>query len=482
MLMIISQIMLTGLLVQWLRSQWEEEKQAFQKDLNQKFMESVNQVMDTMLVKHLIVPVMNDTSVNKDHLVRFNRKLRGDINREGHLTAFFNDSAGEKHTVVTITMPDSGGSESGKNVVFSSFDSTRKNLLLRSVKLIIQETGDSVGTGKRMSHMISIIPDTNLLKTLFERKLGDEKLHYNILWIPDTGKNIPIIRSPVISLSTNIFEKPLHMEVLNYQGMIIGRISSQILFAFTLLVLTGAAFFFTYRSLRKQEMLNILRNDFISNISHELKTPVATVSIALEALKSFDRINDPAKANEYLGIASGEMKRLDQLISQVLNTSMLEDHGEYLRFENTDLVSLTEEVLSSLQGRFEQCGASVRFSHDRESVVVSLDRLYIHGVLINLLDNSLKYCSGKPEVKITIEEKPSSVILTIGDNGPGIPEEYLSKIFDKFFRVPRGDTHDIKGYGLGLSFAELVMKHHSGKISVKNKNEGGCEFALTFQK
>jgi signal transduction histidine kinase len=417
---------------------------------------------------------MNDSTVKMDHLIRFNEKITEGKPENQHITAYINDSVGD-HTTVTITMPDSANT-----VSFSAFDSTRQNILIRSVKLIIRETGDSAGKGNRLSHMISILPDTVLLKNLFEAKLGKDKPLYKIRLNTDSVKTITAFNGQ--GLSTKIFDRPVYVEILNYQGIIFGRVSSQILFAMTLLILTGAAFFFTYRSLRKQEMLNLLRNDFISNISHELRTPVSTVTVALDAIKGFDRVKDASKTSEYLKIASAEMKRLDQLITQALNTSVLESHGEYLNMEESDLAGLTREVLNSLQVRFAECGAKVDFTTDPEVVPVKIDRLYIHGVLVNLLDNSIKYSSGKPEIKIAIEQKTSSYILTVGDNGPGIPEEYISKIFDKFFRVPKGDVHDIKGYGLGLSFAALVMKHHSGKISVRNKEGGGCEFALTFLK
>lgn len=281
---------------------------------------------------------------------------------------------------------------------------------------------------------------------------------------------------------TDFFEKPMGVKILHYQKIILGRILPQTLFALVLLLSTAAAFYFTHKSLKKQEALNSLRNDFISNISHELKTPVSTVSVALEALRNFDSKPDPAKSREYLDIAFNEMKRLDKLISQVLNTSILEGHGEYLYPEETDLVSLTREVMDSMQARFAQKGAQSEFLTDQEPIYLKLDRLHIHGVLINLFDNSLKYCQEDPVISIGIRSDESSVILTIGDNGPGIPKEYISRVFDKFFRVPKGDIHNIKGYGLGLSFAELVMKHHSGSISVRNKEEGGCEFILTFRK
>lgn len=228
------------------------------------------------------------------------------------------------------------------------------------------------------------------------------------------------------------------------------------------------------------ETLNILRNDFISNISHELKTPVSTITVALEALKDFDRIKDPVKSNEYLEIAFNEMKRLDKLVTQILNTSILDDKNQYLQIEETDLVLLTNEVLSSMQARFSKQGAKVEFKTDLMTCMLSIDRLHIQGVLLNLLDNSLKYTTGVPEILVRIEERKNNVLLAIRDNGPGIPDEYIRKVFDKFFRVPKGDTHDVKGYGLGLSFADLVMKHHSGSIGVRNLKEGGCIFTLVF--
>jgi signal transduction histidine kinase len=482
-LMIISQIMLAGLLAQWLRSQLRDEKESFRHDLNLKFIESVDQVMDSMLVKHIIVPVLNDTTLTREQPVKFNKQVQtGKEELSQHVTAFFNDTGRRKHTMVTITLPDSEKDLQKEDLTFRSYDSTEKNILIRSVKLIIRHTGDSVGSQDRFIRMISNAPDTALLKNLFQKKIGKPDTRFNILWITDSSRNKSDIRRHVLYLKTNVFEKPINVEITHYQMVILKRISPQILFALTLLILTGAAFFFTWKSLKKQETLNTLRNDFISNISHELKTPVSTVSVALEALKNFDRLKDPDKSNEYLEIAFSEMKRLDQLISQVLNTSLLEDQHAYLKKEETDLANLIKEVLYSMHVRFAQNEARVEFHSKPDSIMLNLDKLHVQGIILNLLDNSLKYCYDKPEIIINIEQKPESVVLTIGDNGPGIPEEYISKVFDKFFRVPKGDVHNIKGYGLGLSFAELVMKHHNGSISVRNKNEGGCEFILIFQK
>ncbi len=481
--MIISQIMLTGLVFQWLRSQWQSEKESFQKDINLKFVETVDQVMDSMLVKHLITPVLRDSDINEDHFLKFAQKAPPQGKMDEHrITAYINDSTGPKQTMVTISMPDSGGQSITKNdVTFSTYDSNEKKMLLRSVKLIIRNTGgDSTGNWHQFNHLISTVPDTVMLKKLFRNKLGKTASKFNIVWISDSLNLKSDIKSPVMFFKSNLFEKPMHVEIMHYQGDILKNITAQILFAFSLLLITASAFFFTYRSLKKQETLNILRNDFVSNISHELKTPVATVSVALDALKNFDKINDRSKSDEYLNIAFNEMKRLDQLISQVLNTSMLEEQAEFLKMENIDFVALIRDVLNSMTLRFEQMKANVEFNTGLQSCFLYLDKLHIHGVLINLLDNSLKYSAGKPTIEITLEQHSSMVTVTIRDNGVGIPKEYLSRVFDKFFRVPKGDIHNIKGYGLGLSFAKLVMDKHSGTVSVRNRNTGGCEFRLTF--
>jgi signal transduction histidine kinase len=444
-LMIISEIMLAGLLIQWLRSEWLDKKEFLQKDINVKFNESVNQAIDSMLIKHLIQPALNDSTVRVSHTNSRNSTLR-------------------------------------KKPVFNDYDSIEKNLLLRSVKIIIDKTEDSTGQRRQFPHLVTLVPDTILLQRMFESNL-DQLVHgLGIRWIFDSKKVIRHPQGSAMYFISNSLGNPFSAEIVHYQNTVLKGILPQILFALVLMTFTAAAFLLTFRSLKKMEALNTMRNDFISNISHELKTPVATVTVALEALKSFDRLKDPGKSYEYMEIAFNEMKRLDKLITQILNTSILDDQNRYLQKEETDIVSLTNEVLNSMQIRFAQLQAKVKFETNCTTCTLNLDKLHFQGVLSNLLDNSLKYCDGIPDILIRLEQNTTTVTLTIRDNGPGIPDQYINKVFDKFFRVPKGNTHDVKGYGLGLSFAYQVMKHHSGSIKVRNHKEGGCVFTLLFPK
>ncbi len=371
--------------------------------------------------------------------------------------------------------------QNGENNL-SYYDSAEKDLFLRSIKLFISQTKNSISKENQFRHIVTSVPDTTLLKNIFENKLREAGEKLSVRWTSGHRAVNENNSGSLFYFETYMLNHPFGAEVSEIQKNILKGISAQILFAFILSLVTASAFFFNYKSLKKMETLNTLRNDFISNITHELKTPVSTVSVALEALKNYNRMNDQDRRTEYLDIACKEMDRLDNLVTQVLNTSMLDDQNQFIKLEEVDLITLSREVLNSMQVRFSQQKAKVEFQVKNEACFLNLDKLHIQGVIINLLDNSLKYAVNNPVIRIKIEQNVSSVLLTVSDNGQGIPEKYLSRIFDKFFRVPKGDNHNVKGYGLGLSFAKLVMKYHSGSISVRNLSEGGCEFTLTFPK
>jgi len=133
-----------------------------------------------------------------------------------------------------------------------------------------------------------------------------------------------------------------------------------------------------------------------------------------------------------------------------------------------------------MQSRFDKVGAEVRFNVDEENLVINADKLHIHGVIVNLIDNSLKYCDKKPRMAIRLSRNDKETLVTLEDNGIGIPAEYLDKVFEKFFRVPTNNKHNVKGYGLGLHYSALVMQHHRGKIAAVNVEGGGCRFTLSF--
>ncbi|PIE87745.1 MAG: hypothetical protein CSA04_05415, partial [Bacteroidetes bacterium] len=216
-----------------------------------------------------------------------------------------------------------------------------------------------------------------------------------------------------------------------------------------------------------------------SNLTHELKTPVATVKVALESLQHFDTLKDPIRTKEFLSISAKEIQRLDQLISKVLHHVLLENKAALVETETFHLRQLTEEVVRQFSSRTSTQQARITIDIEKD-LVLTADPLLCQGILHNLLDNSLKYSDKKPDIQIKAYQRNQTIIVEFADNGPGIPEKHLPQIFEKFFRVPGFDKHNVKGHGLGLSYVQLVMKAHKGKIQVRNRSTAGCQFTLQF--
>jgi two-component system phosphate regulon sensor histidine kinase PhoR len=258
----------------------------------------------------------------------------------------------------------------------------------------------------------------------------------------------------------------------------IRKMALPLLFSLFLVSVTLASFLLLYRSLKQQQKLALLKNDFISNITHELKTPIATVTVALEALQNFNAINDPVKTASYLEMSQQEMKRLSLLVDKVLRVSMFENSKVELKREQVDLVALIDEVMASMRLQFEKTGTKVGVHLQGGDFVVSADRLHLLSVVYNLFDNAMKYCKGTPRVDVYMTAQGNVIDLRFVDNGIGIPAGYQDKVFEKFFRVPTGDIHDVKGYGLGLSYVAHIVHEHGGKISLNSVEGKGSEFII----
>lgn len=270
------------------------------------------------------------------------------------------------------------------------------------------------------------------------------------------------------------------VEFDHLSSFLIQKISPQIAFSIFLTILTISSFYFLYRNIRAQQKLMELKNDFISNVAHELKTPVTTVGVALEALKNFNGLDNPKLTEEYLDIAQKELSRLTLLTDKILKTAIFENKGVQFHPEPVKLDELIEQVLSSMKLVFEKQGAKLQWKKAGDNFDVMGGSVHLMSVIYNLLDNALKYSPNNPDIRVELKRESGAIVLAVQDNGLGISTEYQKKIFEKFFRVPTGDVHNIKGYGLGLSYVHSVVKAHAGKIEVESKPGEGSKFILTF--
>jgi len=279
------------------------------------------------------------------------------------------------------------------------------------------------------------------------------------------------------------FAHPVTYELAlgNSFGYLIKKLISPILFSLFLVGATIFSFGLLYRNLQRQRKLTEIKNEFISNITHELKTPIATVGVAIEALRNFNAINDPQRTKEYLDISQNELQRLSLLVDKVLKLSMFEKKEIELKYESLDLKGVVDEVVSSMRLQIEKHHAIVSTTVEGDTHLQG-DRLHLLSVVFNLLDNALKYGNGNIAIKFDLKEKGNEVELSVADNGIGISPEYNDKVFEKFFRVPLGNTHNTKGYGLGLSYVSHVVQRHKGKIEVESQPGLGSKFIITIPK
>jgi signal transduction histidine kinase len=268
-----------------------------------------------------------------------------------------------------------------------------------------------------------------------------------------------------------------------YRTYILGRMWEEILFSGLVLGMVILAFVFIYRNLLKQRRLGAMKNELLSNITHELKTPISSVSVAIEAMRDFGVLNNPQLAREYLDISQEELGRLNLLVDRVLRLTTFEQKEPELHLEKVDLAEVSGNIMRIMQVQFDQYGGQGELLFSGQDFSLMGDRTHLSSVLFNLLDNALKYRNGEqPKVKLRLEEQADSLSISVQDNGIGIPPDYQKRIFEKFFRVPKGNIHNTKGYGLGLSYVAAVVEKHGGKVDVTSRVGEGSTFVVTLPK
>ncbi|MCU0450721.1 MAG: HAMP domain-containing histidine kinase [Bernardetiaceae bacterium] len=266
----------------------------------------------------------------------------------------------------------------------------------------------------------------------------------------------------------------------DYGWYLARKMLPEFLFSTFLIGITAAAFWVVYRHLEKQQRLTQLKNDFISNVTHELKTPVATVSVALEALSNFNALQNPKLAHEYLDISKNELQRLAMLIDQIMKTAIFEQKGVALQMTEVDLRQTVERVLASLKLQLDKQGAQVHLQVTPDDYRLRGDTVHLTNVVYNLVDNALKYSPENPEITVRLQRQNGQMALQVQDRGLGIAAEHQAKIFEKFYRVPSGNVHNAKGYGLGLNYVATVVEQHGGKVSVQSRVGEGSTFTVNL--
>jgi two-component system phosphate regulon sensor histidine kinase PhoR len=249
-------------------------------------------------------------------------------------------------------------------------------------------------------------------------------------------------------------------------------------FSSVVLMLVIVFFAYTLFIILKQKRLSEIQKDFINNMTHEFKTPIATIAVSAEVLKNPDILKQPERLLNYTTIIENENNRLKKHVERVLQMARLDKEDVQLKKENINLHELIVEVLAGMTVTLQEKNGEAELRLEAENPFIAADRHHLTNVIYNLLDNAIKYCKECPSIIIRTSQDKNGIRLEVQDNGIGVNEEHQKKIFHKFFRVPTGNVHDVKGFGLGLNYVKQIVEAHRGKITVKSILGDGSTFSI----
>jgi two-component system phosphate regulon sensor histidine kinase PhoR len=216
------------------------------------------------------------------------------------------------------------------------------------------------------------------------------------------------------------------------------------------------------RIIREQKQLAEIKNDFISNMTHEFKTPIATIGVALESIQHFNTSNDPEKTKKYIDMSSQQIGKLNVMVEKLLDTATLDRDALALDKQESNLADLLEGIYQKYRQTYEE--KIITYESNADQVRASIDAFHVENAIDNIIDNAVKY--GGETIDIKLGKAKKAVLITIKDSGQTLTKPQVSQIFEKFYRVPKGNTHDVKGFGIGLYYTKTIIEKHEGTISV----------------
>jgi two-component system phosphate regulon sensor histidine kinase PhoR len=253
----------------------------------------------------------------------------------------------------------------------------------------------------------------------------------------------------------------------NETKIILKRIISGILISILLVLAVISCLIYMLKIIRHQKELAEVKNDLISNITHEFKTPIATISVALEGIKNFNVIDDKVKTKTYLDLSTNQLSKLTLMVEKLLETATLDSDNLDLKKETVDIANILQLIVE--KHKMQTKNKEIHFKTSSETVFTKVDNFHFENAINNIIDNAIKY--GGDSITMAILEQDNTIDISITDNGNTLTQANVNQIFEKFYRVPKGNTHDIKGFGIGLYYTKKIIEKHDGSITVHLKND-----------
>ncbi len=245
-----------------------------------------------------------------------------------------------------------------------------------------------------------------------------------------------------------------------------------------LIIVIIVSFYTSISTIFRQKKLSVIKNDFINNMTHEFKTPISTIALVCEALKDKDVIKTSKVYDNYISIIDDENNRLKVMADKVLQTAIMDKGTLRLKNEWIDIHEIIKEDVKKIKLQIEKKSGRIFTDLRAENIKIKADKMHITNVVLNLLDNANKYSVEEPEILVSTNDTDGGILISVQDNGIGISNTNQKKIFDKLFRVPTGNIHNFKGFGLGLSYVKAVIDKHDGKIEIRSELKKGSTFTV----
>ena len=258
---------------------------------------------------------------------------------------------------------------------------------------------------------------------------------------------------------------------------IFGNMQPSVIF-FVLLLFIIVFFAYAMYTILKQKRLSEMQKDFINNMTHEFKTPISTIGISADVFLNNPTIKADQRLSQYATILKEQNQRLNKQVEKILQLAKIERNGLKLKTETIDLPQLLRTVTESVKIRLNELGGNIEIPPNVGPLKIKADKVHLTNTLHNLLDNAIKYCQKEPNIAIQIIKKSQHLLLSIQDNGIGINKENIQRVFDKFYRIPTGNVHNVKGFGLGLFYVKEVVSAHGWQVNIKSEDGKGTEVVL----
>src|SRR5690606_20177349 len=361
----------------WLKTSYRDARESFNRQANFLLRSTVMDLQDS-LIRETLASVSGDTLPHSTRSLVFFRSIKHPGSDSGHITIAFSNRT-----------PDA---DWGSFVVLPQADSVRMSEITRAYRIQLEAAGIRIPFD-----LVQITPDTVSGKDRFLFPMNGEPIRGG----PIQGEPILSAAGPVFLPQTGLVSARFDPFALRW--LLLREMAPQLVFSVITLLFIGISFYFIYRSLRLQQRLAVLKNDFVSNMTHELKTPLATAGVAIESLQRFDTLDNSARTKEYLEIARQELNRLGLLTNRILRVASLEREEIALHTGRVNLKNVVSEVLTSMKPVIEKSGGEASFETEGADFRIEGDRTHLLHVIYNLLDNSLKYSTGKPQITIQLK-------------------------------------------------------------------------------